>query len=87
MTSVADYGDLDFRVVGHLLLFTMFVRSHRDLVSRWECLEAFVSSHVAIFKTGTHWVNIEEGIFAVLNVCDGLSVQSLKSLVANSGKI
>ena len=50
-------------------------------------MELFRGAHVAIFKTGTHWVNIEEGIFAVLNVCHWLSVQSLKSLVTNSGKI
>lgn len=87
MTSVPDNWDLNFRVVWHLLLFTMFVGGHRNLEASRHGLEFVCSSHITVLQARSHWVNIEEGIFSVLNVCSWFPVQRLMTLISNCWQI
>lgn len=87
MASVANDRDLHFRVVWHLCLLTCLVRGHCDLEAGRHGLEFIRSSHVTVLQARSHRVNIEERVFAVLDVRRRLAVQSLVALVANRWQI
>ena len=48
MASIADDWDLDFRVVWHLGLLTVLVRSHSDLEAGGHSLELISSPNITI---------------------------------------
>ena len=75
MASVANDWNLDFRVVWHLGLFAMLVRSHGDLEASRHCLEFVCGPHIAVLQARSHWVNIEERILPVLDVRGGFPVE------------
>jgi len=84
---VSNDGDSHFCVVGEASLLSSFSRFHRDLEAISHLLELFTLAHVGGLKTWAQGVNVEEGIFAVLDFGHRLFIKSLMSLVASSGKV
>ena len=87
VTSVANDGDLDFRVVWHLVVLAVLIRSHGDLEACGHGLEFICGAHVTVLQARSHRVHIEERVLSVLDVCARGAVQRLVSLVADSGEI
>ena len=87
VSGVADDGDLDFRVVWHLVVLAVLIRSHGDLEACGHGLEVFCSAHVTVLQARSHWVHVEERVLSVLDVCARRAVQRLVSLVADSRQI
>ena len=69
MTGVAYYWDLNFSVVRHLVVLAVLIRSHSNLKACRHSLEFISSAHIAVLQARSHGVNIEEGVFSVLDVC------------------
>ena len=84
MASIAHYWNLNFGIIWHLLLLTVFISRHCDLKASRHCLELIGRSNIAVLQARSHWVNIEEGVLSMLNVGDGLAVKRLMPLVAHS---
>ena len=87
MASVAHNGDLNLRVIGHFCLFTVLIGSHCNLEASRHCLEVIIGADITILQTRPHWVNIEEGVLPVLDVCARVSVQGLVALIANGWQV
>ena len=83
MASVAHYWNLNFGIIWHLLLLTVFISRHCDLKACRHCLELISRSYIAVLQARSHWVNIEEGVLSMLNVGHRLAVKRLMSLVTN----
>ena len=87
MASVANDWNLDFSVVWHLGLFAMLVRSHGNLEASRHGLEFVCGPHIAVLQARSHWVNIEEWVLSVLDVCAWSTIKRLVTLVTNSWQI
>ena len=87
VASVANDRNLHFGVVRHLVLLTVLVRSHGDLETSRHGLVFLSCAHIAVLQARPHWVNVEEGVLAVLNVCHGLPVEGLMTLVADGWQV
>ena len=79
--------DLDFLVVWKTLFFSCLVRGHRDLVACRQCAERFLGVDISLLETGTERVNIEKGVFSVVNLCDWLTVHRHMALIADRCQI
>ena len=75
MASIAHYWNLNFGIIWHLLLFTVFISRHSDLKASRHCLELIGRSNIAVLQARSHWVNIEERILPVLDVRGRLPVE------------
>lgn len=87
VASVAHDGDLHFRVVRHLVVLAVLIGSHRDLEASRERLVFFGGAHIAVLKSRSHWVHIEEGILPVLDVRHGFPVHGHVALVSHRWQI
>ena len=87
MASVTDNGDLNFGVVWHLVIFTVLVRSHCNLETCRHRLELISRANITVLQARSHWVNIEEWVLSVLDVCARSTVKRLVTLVTNSWQI
>ena len=87
MTSIADNWDLNFRVVGHFGILAVLIGGHRDLETGGHSLELIRSAHVTILQTRPHRVDIEEGVFPMLDVCAWVPVEGLVALIADRRQV
>lgn len=87
VTLITYYRDLHFGFVCKPRLNMFFTWSHSDLVSSTKFVEFFSCSDIFYGKARSQWINIEEWVFSVLNVCNWRSIQWLMSCITNCGKI
>ena len=84
VAGVSDHGHSNLLPVCRL---SVSVRIHCDLEASRESLVVAVISRVSLLQTGSHRVHVEEGVFAVVNICHGLSEQTLVTLITHCWQI
>lgn len=74
MTSISYDWHNNLIFVGQTLFFILFSISHGNLEASGQILELSSLSNISILQTRSHGVNVEEGVFSVFDVSNGLAI-------------
>lgn len=84
---VTGNWQFEFLVVRQTSFLSVFSWHYSCLKSIWHCLEGLRRLGLAWLHSGFHGVNIEEGVFSVVNCRRWGPVHGPETLVANSGHV